>query len=90
MLSFKMPTSLLENKNIDPCIENENTSSDNDDMHVEVKQNNQEITTPDELASKHTLKELKEMCKRMNIQTTGDKKTLATRIVEQDDVDIQD
>lgn len=91
LAGLRMPRSLLENE--DTQEENEDCSEDEQldeeeveqNVHVEVSSGSvSDITgSAEEIATRFTAKELKDLCKNKGFPTNGDKKTLANRLIEE-------
>ena len=71
--------------------EEEEENEDNDeDLHIDVaKTSTRQPLSVDELSTKYTSKELKDMCKSKNLATQGDKKTLAQRLADNDNITLE-
>jgi hypothetical protein len=92
LTGLRMPRSLLENE--DTQEENEDSSEDEQldeeeeveqNVHVEVSSGSVSNITgsAEEIATRFTAKELKDLCKNKGFPTNGDKKTLANRLIEE-------
>jgi hypothetical protein len=91
LAGLRMPRSLLENE--DTQEENEDSSEDEQldeeeveqNVHVEVSSGSVSNITgsAEEIATRFTAKELKDLCKNKGFPTNGDKKTLANRLIEE-------
>ena len=91
LAGLRMPRSLLENE--DTQEENEDSSEDEQldeeeveqNVHVEVSSGSVSNITgsAEEIATRFTAKELKDLSKNKGFPTNGDKKTLANRLIEE-------
>ncbi len=66
--------------------ENESEPLEDNEIHVDVKPAKLNLDgSAEEIASKFTAKELKDMCKNKGLSCTGDKKAMASRLLEIND-----
>jgi hypothetical protein len=91
LAGLRMPRSLLENEDtqeeVEDSSENEQLNEEEveQNVHVEVSSGSVSNITGsvEEIATRFTAKELKDLCKNKGFPTNGDKKTLANRLIEE-------
>ena len=66
--------------------ESENVQNEETEIHVDVKPTKISLDgSAEDIASKFTAKELKDMCKTKGLSSAGDKKAMAARLLEIND-----